>query len=69
MSTIKEDVLKSIAELPDNSTLDDIEYNLYVHRKVEEGRAAIRRGEFISQEAVQQRMKEWEEKLFGLPQH
>jgi hypothetical protein len=69
MSTIKEDVLKSIAELPDDTTLDDIEYNLYVRRKVEEGRAAIRRGEFITQEAAQQRMKEWEEKLSGLPQH
>lgn len=69
MSTIKEDVLKSIGELPDDSTLEDIEYNLYVRRKVEEGRAAIRRGEFITQEAAQQRMKEWEEKLFGLPQH
>lgn len=69
MSTIKEDVLKSISELPDDSTLDDIEYNLYVRRKVEEGRAAIRRGEFMTQEAAEKRMNEWIEKLSGHHQH
>ena len=67
MLSVKEDVLKYIGELPDDSTLDDIEYYLYVRKKIEESREAIRNGEFITQEEVEQRLNEWKEKSFGRP--
>jgi len=65
MLTIKEDLLKFVSELPDDSTIDDIEYFLYVRRKVENGREAIRRGEYFTQEEVERRMNEWKERLSG----
>jgi hypothetical protein len=64
MST-KEEVLKLVKELPDDSTIEDIEYYLYVRRKVEQGREAARRGEVISQEEFKKRMNQWSEKLHG----
>jgi hypothetical protein len=65
MLTEKQDLLKYLGELPDDATLEDIEYYLYVRRKIEHSRAALTRGEFISQEEVERRMKEWSETLSG----
>jgi hypothetical protein len=67
MPTSKEELIKFVKELPDDSTIDDIEYYLYVRRKIEHGREAIRRGEFFTQEEVERRMNEWKEKLSGRP--
>lgn len=68
MLTAKEDLLKFVGELPDDATLEDIEYYLYVRRKIDHARAAIARGEEISQEEVERRMKQWSEKLPGRSQ-
>ena len=65
MLSEKQDLLKYLGELPDDATLEDIEYYLYVRRKIEHARAAVARGEFISQEEVERRMKEWSETLPG----
>jgi hypothetical protein len=65
MSTVKEDLLKFVVELPDDSTIEDIEYYLYVKRKIEIGREAARRGEVITQEEFKKRMNEWSEKSLG----
>ncbi len=65
MPTIKETLLKYIEELPENATLDGVEYFVYIRRKIEQGREAMRRGDFFTQEQVEQRMKEWKEKLLS----
>jgi hypothetical protein len=65
MPTSKEDLLKFVVELPDDSTIDDIEYYLYVRRKIENGREAARRGEVITQDEFKKRMNEWSEKSLG----
>jgi hypothetical protein len=59
MPSVKEDILKYIGELPEDSTLDDIEYYLYIRQKIEHGKEAARRGEVITQEAFEQRMNTW----------
>ena len=64
--SVKEEILKFVQELPDDSSLDDIEYYLYVRSKIERSRESIRNGEFFTQEEVEQRMNEWKEKSFGL---
>ena len=66
MST-KEEVIKLVKELPDDSTIEDIEYYLYVRRKIERSQEAIRRGEFISQEEVEKRMNEWKKSHLVAP--
>jgi hypothetical protein len=37
MTPIKEKAIEWIRELPDDCTLDDIRYHLYLHEWVEEG--------------------------------
>ncbi len=63
--SVKEEILKFVQELPDDSSLDDIEYYLYVRRKIEQGRETSRRGDVITQEEFEKEMNEWSERSFG----
>lgn len=54
--TTKESVLRQVAEMPDDVTLDEIQYHLYVRQVVEESRAELDAGEGISQEEVEKRL-------------
>ena len=56
MSTAKHDVQSLLAKLPDDCTLEDIQYHLYVAGKVQRGiEPAEQEGE-LSQEEVEQRL-------------
>jgi hypothetical protein len=46
-STIKENVKLLINSLPDNSTWDDIMYEIYVKQKIEKGLKEIKSGKVI----------------------
>ena len=58
MSTVKEKVIQWIQSLPDDCTLEDIRYHLYLHEKVEEGMEALAKGQVIRHEEVKRRMAE-----------
>ncbi len=58
MNTIKKRVLEWIQSLPDDCTLDDIKYHLYVREKVEKGLEALAAGQVHSHEEVKRRMAE-----------
>jgi predicted transcriptional regulator len=68
MQTIKAEVIDMIQSLPDNTTLDEISYHLYVRSKVERGLKAIDEGRFVSETVAEKRITEWS-KSFGLNQH
>jgi len=68
MQTIKAEVIDMIQSLPDNSTLYEISYHLYVRSKVERGLKAIDEGRFVSETVAEKRITEWS-KSFGLNQH
>lgn len=51
MST-KEAVLDLVRKLPDDCSLDDIQYHLYVLQTIERGRAEVVQGRTISHEQV-----------------
>ncbi len=59
MSTAKHDVELLLAKLPDTCSLEDIQYHLYVLEKVRKGleQAAATGG--ISQDEVEQRLRQW----------
>ncbi len=59
MSQIKDDAIRWIQALPDDCTLQDIQYHLYVREKVLRGLAAIEEGRVVSQAEAEQRIKEW----------
>jgi predicted transcriptional regulator len=59
MSHVKEQVIELIKSLPEDSTLEDIHYHLYVREKVEHGLKAIDEGRVISQEDAEKRVEGW----------
>lgn len=65
---IKEQAVEVIKSLPDDCTLEDIQYHLYVIEKVKRGMQAIEEGRVITQEEVEKKVKEWL-KLSGQNQH
>ncbi|MCR4286611.1 MAG: hypothetical protein NUW09_01210 [Deltaproteobacteria bacterium] len=59
MQTVKHDVVKLLENLPDNCSLEDIQYHLYVLQKVERGLKDAKEGRVIKQEEVEKRLKRW----------
>ncbi len=59
MESLKKEALNAIAKLPDETTIDDIMYRLYVIEKVRRGRTAVERGEVISTEDLKKEMESW----------
>ena len=51
-----------VPKLPDDASLDDIQYHIYVCQKIQKGLDAAERGEVISQEEAERRMARWLEK-------
>lgn len=51
--------------LPDRSTLEDIQYHLYVRQKVLKGLDAARKGQVLSHEQAMKRAKKWLKNKFG----
>lgn len=56
---LKEDVKRVIDNMPNNCTLEDIQYLLYVRSKIDKGLKDIENGDLISQEAVERGMEKW----------
>jgi hypothetical protein len=59
MSTAKEEVQALLSKLPDDCSLEDIQYHLYVIEKVNNGLEAADSHGTISQEEVEQRLSKW----------
>ncbi len=57
--TVKEKVIEVITKLPDDSTLDDIGYELYVIESVEKGLAELDRGEYLTHEQAKETLQKW----------
>ena len=59
MQTAKQEVHQLLDELPDEATLEDIQYHLYVKQKITQGLADIAAGRVLSQDEVEQRFARW----------
>lgn len=46
-------------ELPADVSYEDIQYHIYVQQKIDAGLAAAERGDFISDEEIEQRIVRW----------
>ena len=58
MSVLKEEVQNMIQNLPDDCTIEDIQYHLYVIEKVQNGINSLQDKSF-SQEEAKKRMAKW----------
>jgi len=59
MKTAKEQVRDLLQQLPEDSSLEDIQYHIYVRQKVQKGLEAVEQGKVISHEEAAERMARW----------
>jgi predicted transcriptional regulator len=59
MKSLKQNVEKMIQNLPDDSTIEDIQYHIYVLDKIQKGQQDIRDGKEISHEEAKARLSKW----------
>lgn len=57
--TLKEQILKTIQELPDDATVEDAMERLYLLYKIQEGIAQADAGQKVSREEARRRMARW----------
>ena len=65
MSTAKEAVQSILNRLPESATLEEIEYEIYVRRKVEQGIADADAGRVLTMDEMQVRFARWLEPSDG----
>ena len=59
MSTVKQEAIEAISKLPDNATIDDIMYRLYVIDKIHAGQADVRNGRVTSSDELKKEIASW----------
>lgn len=62
MATAKQDVRRVLDGLPEEASLEDIQYHLYVLQRIERGREDVEAGRVLSQDEVEQRLTRWLDK-------
>lgn len=55
MGIIRDEARKMIDNLPEEASWDDIMYEIYVRKKIDEGLKAADEGQYISHEEVKKR--------------
>ena len=62
MQTAKQEMSDLLKRLPDDCTLEDVQYHLYVLQKIERGLSDAAEGRVYTQEEVEKMMAKWLEK-------
>jgi hypothetical protein len=57
--TVKEQLHKIVDELPEDGTIEAMQYRLYVLQKVKQGLDAVDRGKGVGHADVLKRMEKW----------
>lgn len=59
MSAIKEEVNSLLDRLPDDASIEDVQYHLYVVEKVRNGLDAAKSEETITRDQAEERLGKW----------
>ena len=59
MENAKRKVDEILTSLPEDSSLEDIQYHIYVCQKIEQGLADVDAGRVLSHGEVEQRLAKW----------
>jgi predicted transcriptional regulator len=59
MRTAKEEVQRILRELPEDASLDDIQYHIYVLQKIGRGLEDMEAGHVLSEEEFDHRFAKW----------
>jgi predicted transcriptional regulator len=58
----KDQVRALLDRLPDDCTVEDVQYGLFLLEKIRMGKEAINRGEGVSHEEVERQVQQWHTK-------
>ncbi|MEO8276997.1 MAG: hypothetical protein ABI639_12335 [Thermoanaerobaculia bacterium] len=61
-ATAKQEAQRILDSLPDDASLEQIQYHLYVVQKIEAGLRDAEEGRLLSQEEVERRIARWPER-------
>ncbi len=59
LASAKQEVAGPLTQLPEDATLEDIQYHVYVLEKIRRGRADIAEGRSHSSEQARERLARW----------
>ena len=59
MNAAKEEVMRILERLPEDASLEDIQYHIYVRQKIDHGLEDVEAGRTLSEEEFDQRMAKW----------
>lgn len=59
MSIVKEEITSLLERLPNDASIEDVQYHLYVIDKVRKGLESIERDGGLTQEQVEERLGKW----------
>jgi hypothetical protein len=59
MNAAKEEVIRLLELLPEDASLEDIQYHIYVCQKIDHGLEDVEAGRTLSEEEFDQRMAKW----------
>ena len=59
MESAKEQVQQILQMLPDDASLEDIQYHIYVRQKIQHGMDDVEAGRVVSHAEVQNRLAKW----------
>ena len=60
MPTAKEEIRKMLDGLPDDASLEDVQYSIYVRERINRARVeASQGGTLIDQDEIESRMSQW----------
>lgn len=59
METLKQESIKAISKLSEESNIDDIMYRLYVLDKIKKGKEAVIKGEVLTIEELRKEAATW----------
>jgi predicted transcriptional regulator len=59
MATAKQDARRVLDGLPEEASLEDIQYHLYVLQRIERGQEDVKAGRTVPQDEVERRLAKW----------
>ena len=59
MPSVKDSVIDFIKKLPDNLTVEEIAYKLYIDERINKARQQMKDGNYLPHEEAKERLKKW----------
>jgi predicted transcriptional regulator len=59
MATAKDTIRELLEQMPDDCSLEDVQYQLYLRQKLERSRLAAAEGRVVSHAEVKERLSKW----------